>query len=152
MSDETSSAESAQQLGGLVLGQRFASFTEVNAAVAEWSARGHFDIRYEKSERDVNVVVCWIAECTFRIRAISKPKIGCIEVIVLNPKHTACAGLMPSKRRSVSTFSFLREAVPSAIKVDSTTKPKDIVKAINQKYNRFHIMQPTRSSGNSMAH
>jgi hypothetical protein len=110
--------------------------------MAEWSAGEHFDIRYKKSDSPVNLVVCWVEDCAIRIRAQKKTKIGCIEVTVLNNTHTACVGLLPSKRRSVSTKTFLQETVPKIMQVNRTTKPKDIVKAINQEYNQsisYHV-------------
>jgi len=110
--------------------------------MAEWSAREHFDIRYKKSDNSVNLVVCWVEECTFRIRAQKKAKVGCIEVTVLNNTHTACVGLLPSKRRSVSTQTFLQATVPKIMQIDRVTKPKEIVKAINHEYNQsisYHV-------------
>jgi hypothetical protein len=123
-------------LGALSLGQQFSGFAEFKAAMANWSARAGFDIRYDKSQRKFNVVVCWIPECTFRVRASLKDKIGCVEITVLDDTHTACAGVLPSKRRSASTHNFLRTAVPKALAVDKTTKPKDVVKAIKHEYNQ----------------
>jgi len=124
------------------LGDQFATFIEFKAAMAEWSAREHFDIRYKKSDNSVNLVVCWVEECTFRIRAQKKAKVGCIEVTVLNNTHTACVGLLPSKRRSVSTQTFLQATVPKIMQIDRVTKPKEIVKAINHEYNQsisYHV-------------
>jgi len=34
----------------------------MQAAIANWSAWVGFDIRYDKSQRKFNVVVCWIPE------------------------------------------------------------------------------------------
>jgi hypothetical protein len=84
----------------------------------------------------VNLVFCWVEECTFPIQAQKKAKIGFIEVTVLNNTHTARVGLLPSKRRSVCTQTFLQETVPRIMQIDHTTNPKGIVKAINHEYNQ----------------
>lgn len=120
----------------IALGDQFATFIEFKVAMAEWSAREHFDIRYKKSENSVNLVFCWVEECTFPIQAQKKAKIGCIDVTVLSNTHTTCVGLLPSKRRSVSTQTFLQEPVPKIMQIDRATKPKDIVKAINHEHNQ----------------
>ena len=109
--------------------------------MAEWPAREHFDIRYKKSDNSVNLVVCWVEECTFRIRAQKKAKVGCIEVTVLKNTHTASVGFLPSKRRSVSTQTFLQETVPKIMQIDRTAKPKYIVKAVNHEYNQSILYQ-----------
>jgi len=80
----------------IVLGQQFATFTEFKAAIAEWSARDNFDIRYKKSDSTINIVVCWIPECAFRVRAIRKVKLGCVEVTVMDATHSACIGIYSS--------------------------------------------------------
>ena len=35
------------------------------------------------------MVVCWIPECTFRVRTALKDKIGCLGITVLDDTHTA---------------------------------------------------------------
>jgi len=51
-------------------------------------------------------VVCSVAECPFRVRAILKSKLGCVEAAVLNGERTAHFGLMPSNRCSINIHQF----------------------------------------------
>jgi len=114
----------------IVFGHRFSTFAKFKSAMAEWSANGNFDIRYEYSGKIWNIAVCWVAECAIRSRAILKPKLGYVEIPVLNGEHTACVGLMHSNHRSISIHQFLLEAVPRAMKIGAAARPRGVAKAI----------------------
>jgi hypothetical protein len=88
---------------------------------------GQFRHSAQEADSTINLIVCWIPECTFRVRAILKVKHGCVKVTVID------ATCIPSKRRSVSTQTFLRNTAPQ---IDRSTKRKDIVKAISHAYNQ----------------
>ena len=60
----------------LFLGQHFAPYTDFKAAMRRWSVTANFETRYEKSGKTVNIVTCRVKECTFRVRAMYRPKLG----------------------------------------------------------------------------
>jgi len=76
--------------------------------MANWPARACFDIRCDKSQRKFNMVVCWIPECMFRVRAALKDKIGCLEITVLDDTHTTAQELeeiRPEARAYIKAIS-----------------------------------------------
>jgi hypothetical protein len=52
----------------------------------------------------------------------------------VNPAHTACIGARKKKRTSVSKFTFLKEAVPNALAITTSTKPRDVRAAVQHHY------------------
>ena len=47
-----------------LFGQHFAIIVDVKAAVCHRAVAAHFETRYEKSEKAVNIVTCRVEECT----------------------------------------------------------------------------------------
>ena len=76
----------------LFLGQHFAKYTDFKAVMCRWAVAAHFETRYEKSERAVDIVTCRVKECTFRVLAMYRPKLGCVVITKLISEHTACVG------------------------------------------------------------
>ena len=92
--------------------------------------------RYEKSEKAVNIVTCRVKECTFRVRAMYRPKLGSVVITKLISEHKACVGKDLGNRRNVSQQEYLRVAVPTITVVDRETTPKDVIKAVQHKLRR----------------
>ena len=117
----------------LILGQHFATYTDFKAAMCRWAVAAHFETWYEKSEKAVNIVTCRVKECTFRVRAMYRPKLGCVVITKLISEHTACVGPDLGNHRNVGKYEYLREAVPTITVVDGDSKPKNIIQAVQHK-------------------
>ena len=101
--------------------------------MCRWAVAAHFETWYEKSEKAVNIVTCRVEECTFRVRAMYRPKLGCVVITKLISEHTACVGPDLGNHRNVGKYEYLREAVPTITVVDRDTTPKDVIKAVQHK-------------------
>ena len=98
-----------------------------------------FETRYEKSEKVVNIATCRVKKCAFRVRAIYRPKLGCVVITKLISEHTACIGVELGNRRKASKHKYLRKWVPTITVVRETT-PKDVINAVQHNLlTRFRI-------------
>ena len=129
----TQGTEPGPGLDALFLGQQFATYTNLKATMCRWAVATHFETRYEKSEKAVNIVTCRVKECAFCARAMYRPKLECVVITKLIPEHIACVGTDLGNRRNVSKHKYQREAVPTIPVVDRETTPKDVIKAVQHK-------------------
>jgi hypothetical protein len=114
----------------LVIGQQFDSFLDFKAHITRWAVADGFKPRYLKSRSTLNVVVCADKDCEFRVRAQWKKAVECVEITIVNGGHTTCLGNGQPKRKPVNYQQFLREAVPAAMHIDKSSKPKDVMSAV----------------------
>jgi hypothetical protein len=80
------------------------------------------------------VVVCADKDCEFRVRAQWKKAVECVEITIVNGGHTTCLGNGQPKRKPVNYQQFLREAVPAAMHIDKSSKPKDVMSAVQHHF------------------
>jgi hypothetical protein len=57
-----------------------------------------------------------------------------VEITIVNGGHTTCLGNGQPKRKPVNYQQFLREAVPAAMHIDKSSKPKDVMSAVQHHF------------------
>jgi len=119
----------------MYVGQEFVSFASFKSAMLRWAVSCDFKHRYQKSDRQKNVVVCADKACDFEVRASWKQAIQGVEVTVAVPTHTTCLGTS-TKRLPVNNHTFLREAVPEIMTVGKNTTPNEVIAAVMWHYNQ----------------
>ena len=78
------------------VGDEFVDFKAFKAAMADWSISGEhkFTLRYQKSDKARNIVVCVHADCSFRVYAAMDKDRDIVEVITVNPNHICVGAVM----------------------------------------------------------
>jgi hypothetical protein len=118
-------------------GELFSTFQDFKARLHSWAAVAGFAVRFERSDRKKNFVVCKASkECTFKVHAYWKPKLEKVQVTKVVAAHTVCLGAAKPPRDSVSQRSFLKTAVPKLLPITQTTTPKQIQDAVQMHLSR----------------
>ena len=89
-----------------------------------------FKTRYQKSNGQINVVVCAEKTCSFKVCAHWKKAIESVEVTIVNPNHTVCMGMMVKKRGPQNHQAFLLDAISKIMTVHKATTTDEIIRAI----------------------
>lgn len=74
-------------LGVFSIGQPFSASVELKAAMANRPTQTGSGTRYDKPQHKVNMGVWWITECTLRVGAAFKQKIGCVKITAQDATH-----------------------------------------------------------------
>ncbi|MCJ1484822.1 hypothetical protein MMC06_004995 [Schaereria dolodes] len=124
----------------IVKGQCFPTLQDFKNAFREWAVEKNFTPAILDSDTHRVRAGCRSSpNCPFRIRANFLEKRGCVKVTTCDDVHTciSSSGVLTNqeiKRAETSKLTFLLEAIPKLITVDSQTTTKAIMDAIEQKY------------------
>lgn len=122
----------------IFVGQRFNSFADFKEAIYKNAESEGFSVRYAKSDRSRNVVVCKTSKlCSYKVTAWWQPKIEKVEIKRVEGEHTACLQLgepkiTAQKSNQDSEQEFLRKVVPDILTITRATKPVQIQRAIQK--------------------
>ena len=82
------------------------------------------------------MVVCADKDCEFRVRGSEQweKAVERVEITIVNGDHTTCLGKGQPKRKPVNYQQFLSEAVPAAMHIDKSSKPKNVMSAVQHHF------------------
>ena len=110
----------------------FASWKDARQALNDWAVSAKFTHRTAKKEPSRATYVCAVAGCPWHING-HKTKDGLICLRVAERLHN-CESSGVAKRGAASKADWLKEAVSSVLLVTASTKPQNIVNAIQLHY------------------